>query len=167
MLRDKEFGPVRLRAFGSYSIRVTDPSIFLKKIAGTDDDLNKDEVTGQLRNIVVSRFSDALGEPGIAVLDLASNYNKLGEFMQNRLGGEFREYGLELLKLLVENISLPQAVEDALDKRSSIGFIRNLNQYTQFQAANAMGMGMGFAMANQQNQGGQPQLSLLRHGKRD
>ncbi len=179
MLRDKEFGPVRLRAFGSYSIRVTDAAIFLKEIVGTDDDFNKDEVTGQLRNIVVSRFSDALGESGIAVLDLASNYNELGEFMQNRLGGEFREYGLELVKLLVENISLPQAVEDALDKRSSMGVIGNLNQYTQFQAANAMeaaaenpsggaaggmGMGMGFAMANQmggvlagqQSQGGQP-----------
>ncbi|MCK5734923.1 MAG: SPFH domain-containing protein [Spirochaetaceae bacterium] len=164
MLRDKEFGPVRLRAFGSYSIRVTDPAIFMKEIVGTDDNFNKDEVTDQLRNIVVSRFSDALGESGIAVLDLASNYNELGEFMQNRLGGEFREYGLELVKLLVENISLPQAVEDAMDKRSSMGVIGNLNQYTQFQAANAMeaaaenpsggaasgmGMGMGFAMANQ------------------
>jgi len=172
MLRDKEFGPVRLRAFGSYSIRVTDPAIFLKEIVGTDDNFNKDEVTGQLRNIVVSRFSDALGESGIAVLDMASNYNELGEFMQNRLGGEFREYGLELVKLLVENISLPQAVEDALDKRSSMGVLGNLNQYTQFQAANAMeaaaenpsggaaggmGMGMGFAMANQMGQafGGQ------------
>jgi membrane protease subunit (stomatin/prohibitin family) len=82
MLRDKEFGPVRLRAFGSYSIRVTDPAVFLKEIVGTDDDFNKDEVTGQLRNIVVSRFSDALGESGIAVLDLASNYNELGDFLQ-------------------------------------------------------------------------------------
>ena len=174
MLRDKEFGPVRLRAFGSYSIRVTDPAVFLKEIVGTDDDFNKDEVTGQLRNIVVSRFSDALGESGIAVLDLASNYNELGDFMQNRLAGEFREYGLELVKLLVENISLPQAVEDAMDKRSSMGVIGNMNQYTQFQAANAMeaaaenpsggaaggmGMGMGFAMANQMGQafGGQNQ----------
>jgi len=172
MLRDKEFGPVRLRAFGSYSIRVTDPAIFLKEIVGTDDNFNTDEISGQLRNIVVSRFSDALGESGIAVLDMASNYNELGEFMQNRLGGEFREYGLELVKLLVENISLPQAVEDALDKRSSMGVLGNLNQYTQFQAANAMeaaaenpsggaaggmGMGMGFAMANQMGQafGGQ------------
>jgi len=167
MLRDKEFGPVRLRAFGSYSIRVTDPAIFLKEIVGTDDNFNKDEVTGQLRNIVVSRFSDALGESGIAVLDLAANYNELGDFMQDRLAGEFREYGLELVKLLVENISLPQAVEDAMDKRSSMGVIGNLNQYTQFQAANAMeaaaenpsggaaggmGMGMGFAMANQMGQ---------------
>lgn len=172
MLRDKEFGPVRLRAFGSYSIRVTDPAIFMKEIVGTDDDFNKDEVTGQLRNIVVSRFSDALGESGIPVLDLASNYNELGEFMQTRLSGEFREYGLELVKLLVENISLPPAVEDAMDKRSSMGVIGNLNSYTQFQAANAMeaaaenpsggaaggmGMGMGFAMANQMGQafGGQ------------
>jgi hypothetical protein len=141
--------------------------MFLKEVVGTDDDFNKDEVTGQLRNIVVSRFADALAESGIAVLDLASNYNELGEFLQTRLGGEFREYGLELVKLLVENISLPPAVEDALDKRSSMGVLGNLNDYTKFQAANAMeaaaenpsggassgiGMGMGFAMANQMGQ---------------
>ena len=167
MLRDPEFGPVRLRAFGSYSIKVGDPGKFLKEIVGTDDDFNTDEITNQLRNIVVSRFTDALGEAKIPVLDLASNYDELGEFITKKIQGEFGEYGLQLQKLLVENISLPEAVEQALDKRSSMGVLGNLNQYTQFQAANAMetaaanpngmasggmGMGMGFAMANQMGQ---------------
>ncbi|MBN2657149.1 MAG: SPFH domain-containing protein [Spirochaetales bacterium] len=167
MLRDAEFGPIRLRAFGSYSIRVTDPAVFLKEVVGTDGDFTTDEVVGQLRNIVVSRFTDALGESRIPALDLAANYDELGKFMESKIAGEFGEYGLELVKLLVENISLPPAVEEALDKRSSMGILGNLNQYTQFQAANAMeaaannpsgtasggiGMGMGFAMANQMGQ---------------
>lgn len=167
MLRDAEFGPIRLRAFGSYSIRVTDPAKFLKEIVGTDGDFSKEEVVDQLRNIVISRFTDALGESKIPALDLASNYDELGKFMEDKMGGEFGEYGLELVKLLVENISLPPAVEEALDKRSSMGILGNLNQYSQFQAANAMeaaannpngtasggiGMGMGFAMANQMGQ---------------
>ena len=175
MLRDPEFGPIRLRAFGTYSIRVSDPAKFLKEIVGTDDDFNTDEITDQLRNIVISRFTDALGESKIPMLDLASNYDELGEFITKKISGEFGEYGLELPKLLVENISLPEAVEQALDKRASMGVLGNLNQYTQFQAANAMetaagnpggmaaggmGMGMGFAMANQMGQamsGGQQQ----------
>jgi len=167
MLRDAEFGPIRLRAFGSYSIRVTDPAKFLKEIVGTDGDFTKDEIVDQLRNIVIARFTDALGESKIPALDLASNYDELGKFMEDKIGGEFGEYGLELVKLLVENISLPPAVEEALDKRSSMGILGNLNQYSQFQAANAMeaaannpngtasggiGMGMGFAMANQMGQ---------------
>lgn len=167
MLRDAEFGPIRLRAFGSYSIRVTDVSLFLKEVVGTGGDFSSDEISNQLRNIVVSRFTDALAESKIPALDLASNYDELGSFMESKIGGEFGEYGLELVKLLVENISLPPAVEEALDKRSSMGVLGNLNQYTQFQAANAMeaaannpngaasggiGMGMGFAAANQLSQ---------------
>ena len=167
MLRDSEFGPVRLRAFGNYTIRITDPSVFLKEIVGTDGDFSTDEVTDQLRNIVVSRFTDILGESKIPVLDLAANYDELGDFITQRITEEFRTYGLELTKILVENISLPPAVEEALDKRSSMGVIGNLKAYMQFQAAEAledaasnpgggtaaegmgMGMGMGFAMAKQ------------------
>ncbi|MCP4154510.1 MAG: SPFH domain-containing protein, partial [bacterium] len=167
MLRDAEFGPIRLRAFGSYSIKVTDPAKFLKEIVGTDSEFTTDEVVDQLRNIVVSRFTDALGECKVPALDLAANYDELGNFMVEKIGPEFGEYGLELLKLLVENISLPPAVEEVLDKRSSMGILGNMNQFTQFQAANAMeaaannpngtasggiGMGMGFAMANQMGQ---------------
>jgi membrane protease subunit (stomatin/prohibitin family) len=167
MLRDAEFGPIRLRAFGNYSIRVTDPGKFLKEIVGTDGHFTTDKVSRQLKDIVVSRFTDALGESRIPALDLAANYDELGRFMEEKMASEFGEYGLELVKLLIENISLPPAVEEALDKRSSMGFLGDLNQYSRFQAAASMeaaaenpggtasggiGMGMGFAMANQMGQ---------------
>lgn len=167
MLRDPEFGPIRLRAFGTYTVRVNEPSTFIKEIVGTDGHFTTDEINDQLRNIVVSRFSDAVAESKIPVLDLAANYDEMGDFVLKKIADEFKAYGLELPKLLVENISLPPAVEEALDKRSSMGIVGNLQQYTQFQAANAMedaaqnpggmagggmGMGMGFAMANQMGQ---------------
>ncbi len=164
MLRDKEFGPVRLRSFGTYEVRVKNPVTFLKEIAGTDSHFTTDEVTDQLRNLIVSRFADVLGESQVPVLDLAANYDDMGEFLTNAIRPEFTAYGLELTKLLVENVSLPPAVEEALDKRSSMGVIGDLRAYAQFQAAEAMaaaaanpggmaaggmGMGMGFAMAQQ------------------
>jgi len=175
MLRDPEFGPVRLRAFGTYAIKVSDAATFIREIVGTDGEFTTDEVTAQLRNILVARFTDALGECKIPILDLAANYDEMGELLSQKIGPEFGAYGLDLTKLLLENISLPPAVEEALDKRSSMGVIGNLGAYTQFQAANAMeaaaqnpapgaamgggmGMGMGFAMANQMGQAmAQPQ----------
>ncbi|MEM7232092.1 MAG: SPFH domain-containing protein, partial [Planctomycetota bacterium] len=169
MLRDPEFGPVRLRAFGTYEIKVDKADTFLKEIVGTDGHFTTDEITNQLRNMIVSRFTDLLGESKIPILDLAANYDELGTFVTERIAPEFEAYGLEMSKLLVENISLPPAVEEALDKRSSMGVVGNLAAYTQFQSANAiedlaqnpggggiasggMGMGMGFAMANQMGQ---------------
>ena len=163
MLRDAEFGPIRLRAFGSFAIKVTDAGKFIKEIAGTQAHFTTDEIVEQLRNLVVTRFTDAIGESKIPVLDLAANYDELSKFISGKINPEFGEYGLEVTKFLVENISLPPEVEQALDKRSSMGILGNLNQYAQFQAANAMeaaaknqggageglGMGMGFAMANQ------------------
>ncbi len=162
MMRDKEFGGVRLRGFGSYSIRVSDPAKFIKEVAGTDDYFTTDEITDQLRNVIVSRFAEITAEAGIPILDLAANYDDLGEFLANRINPEFQEYGLDLTKLLVENISLPSEVEKALDKRTSMGMVGNLRTYTEFQTAEALGtaaanpgtggagvaMGMGFAMAN-------------------
>ncbi|MBL0743190.1 SPFH domain-containing protein [Chryseolinea lacunae] len=167
MLRDAEFGPIRLRAFGTYAIKITDAGKFIKEIAGTQAHFTTDEVTEQLRNLVVTRFTDAIGESKIPVLDLAANYDELSTFISNKVNPEFGEYGLQITKFLVENISLPTEVEQALDKRSSMGILGNLSQYAQFQAANAMeaaaknpggdassgiGMGMGFAMAQQMGQ---------------
>jgi hypothetical protein len=163
---------VRLRAFGSYSYKVSDPGKFLMEIVGTDGNFGPDEITSQLRNLIVTRFTDALGESKIPILDLAANYDELSSLIHGKIGPEFAEYGFEITKFLVESISLPPAVEEALDKRSSMGIIGNLNQYSQFQAANAMetaagnpggeasagiGMGMGFAMANQMGQMLNPQ----------
>lgn len=173
MMRDADFGPVRLRAFGSYSIKVVEPGKLIAEIVGTDGHFTVDEIADQLRDMVTSRFTDALGEAKIPALDLASNYDEIGDRLIARMQPEFSAYGLELTKLLVENISLPEEVEKMLDRRTSMGVLGDLNAYTQFQTANAiekaagnpggaasegMGMGMGFAMANRManSMGGAP-----------
>jgi len=138
MLRDPEFGAVRLRAFGTYAMRVGDPGTLIEEIAGTDPHFSTDEITGQIRNILVSRFADALAETGIPMLDLAANYNEIGDQLRTTLGGEIDEYGIELTKFLVENISLPAEVEAMLDKRTQMGLVGNMQTYTQFQTANAI-----------------------------
>jgi membrane protease subunit (stomatin/prohibitin family) len=139
MIRDAELGPVRLRAFGSYCFRVSDPKGFITEIAGTDPNFETGEITNQLRNILVSRFADALGEAKIPALDLAANYNEMGDLLKNALSGEITGYGIELTKFLIENISLPPEVEEILDKRTQMGLVGNMNAYTQFQTANAIG----------------------------
>ncbi|MBO7571365.1 MAG: SPFH domain-containing protein [Bacteroidales bacterium] len=165
MVRDPEFGPVRLRAFGVYEYRVEDAAKFIKDIVGTDGDFTVEKINNQLRNIIITRFSDAVAESKIPVLDMASNYNEFSEKIGQVIIDEYKEYGLNMTKFLVSNISLPEEVEKAMDKRSSMGVLGDLNRYTQFQAANAMeaaatnpgggaaasgmGMGMGFAMAGQ------------------
>lgn len=165
MIRDAEFGPLRIRAFGNYAMRVKDPKVFLKEIAGTDHEYTTEEINEQLRNIVVTRFSDAVASSKIPVLDMASNYDEFSKIIQDKVQPEFNEIGIDLTKLLIENISLPEEVEKVLDKRTSMGIVGNLGAYAQFQAANAMeqaaqnpagglagagvGMGMGWAMGNQ------------------
>lgn len=163
MLRDKEFGAVRLRAFGSYCVRINDPLTFIKEITGTKGHFSTADISDQLRNLILSRFASILGESNIPVLDLAGNYDDLSTYVTAKIAPEFMAYGLEITKLLVENISLPTVVEEALDKRTSMGVIGNLRDYSEYQAAEAMlaaaenptggvsegiGMGMGFAMAN-------------------
>jgi len=174
-MRDPEFGPVRVRAFGTYAIRVDNPAVFIKEIVGTDGHFTTGEVTDQIRNILVSRFSDAMAESGVPVLDMAANYDELGSKLDDRVKADLEAYGIELKTLLVENVSLPPAVEEALDKRTSMGVLGDMGKYTQYQAATAigdaaknpgsggmaaggMGAGLGFAMANQIGQSmNQPQ----------
>jgi membrane protease subunit (stomatin/prohibitin family) len=138
MLRDAEFGPIRLRAYGTYNIRVSNTETFMKEIVGTNPLFQTEEVSNQLRNMIVSRFSDLLGESKIPVLDLAANYDELGRFAADRLHKEFEQYGLDLSKFLVENISLPPQVEKALDKRTEMGLVGDLGRFTQYQAATAI-----------------------------
>ena len=165
MCRDPEFGPVRLRAFGTYTIRITDPARFMTEIVGTDGEFTMDEISFQIRNIIVSRFSAGIASSGIPVLDMAANTPDLGKMLAAKVAPELAEYGLEMPMLLIENISLPPAVEAVLDKRTSVGLAGDLGKYTQFSAAEAMqtaaanpgaggmgaglGMGMGMAMAGQ------------------
>ncbi|MBO4613923.1 MAG: SPFH domain-containing protein [Bacteroidales bacterium] len=176
MVRDPEFGPVRLRAFGVYEYRVEDAGKFIKDIVGTDGDFTVEKINNQLRNIIITRFSDAVAESKIPVLDMASNYNEFSEKIGQVIIDEYKEYGLNMTKFLVSNISLPEEVEKAMDKRSSMGVLGDLNRYTQFQAANAMeaaatnpgggaaasgmGMGMGFAMAGQMMNAMNPQQNM-------
>ena len=163
MMRDQDFGMVRLRAFGIYSIRVADPRAFLKEIAGTNGRFETEDIEGQLKRTLVSTFTDALGESKIPALDLASNYEELGQIARARISNEFMTFGIEMTKFFVENISLPPEVEAAMDKRTSMGVLGDAGRYAQFQAADAMraaaenpsggagtgaGLGAGFAMGN-------------------
>jgi membrane protease subunit (stomatin/prohibitin family) len=167
--RDPEFGPVRLRAYGTYTIRVSDPALFLTEIVGTDGEFTMDEISFQIRNIIVSRFSAAIAGSGIPVLDMAANTLDLGKLLAAKIAPDLAEFGLEMPSLMIENISLPPAVEEVLDKRTSVGLAGDLGKYTQFSAAEAMsaaattpnsgmgagmGMGMGMAMAGQMAQQG-------------
>jgi membrane protease subunit (stomatin/prohibitin family) len=139
MVRDPEFGPVRLRAFGSYSFRVNDAGAFIRQLAGTDPHFETSEIAGYFRSILVSRFADALARSGIPLLDLAAHYADLGDRLITAIQGEFAPYGVEIAKFLVENVTVPEDVEKAMDKRSSMSVLGNLNQYTQYQTAQAIG----------------------------
>ncbi|WP_227270602.1 SPFH domain-containing protein [Roseobacter weihaiensis] len=147
--RDPEFGPVRLRAFGTYSIKVSDPAKFLVEIVGTDGEFTMDEISFQIRNILVQEFSRTIARAGIPVMDMAANTRELGQLVGKEISAQLAEYGLSMPELYVENISLPPAVEEVMDKRSSMGVIGNLNEYMQFQAAEALGRDGGGAAAIQ------------------
>lgn len=163
MRRDPEFGPIRLRAFGSYAFRVVDAAALIKEIVGPSAHFTTDGIMEQLRNIIVSRFSDKLGEAAIPMLDLAGKYDEMAELVAAKVRPEFTGYGLDIMKLLIENVSLPPEVEAALDRRSSMGIVGNLQGYTQMAAADAMlaaakntgtagqsmGVGLGVLMGQQ------------------
>ncbi len=167
MCRDPEFGAVRLRAFGTYSVRVADPALFLREIVGTDGEFTADEITFQIRNIIVQQFSQAIASSGIPVLDMAANTGDLGKLVAEAIDPKIAAYGLSLPELYIENISLPPAVESALDDRTSRGIAGNLDDHLKWKAAesmgqggaagDAMGMGVGAAMGMQMmNQMAQP-----------
>ncbi len=173
LLRDPEFGPIRIRAFGSFAFRVDeDPKTLITEIAGTNPDFTTEEISVQIRNFIVTRFTDAVAESKLPVLDMASNLNEYSEKIQEILKPSVSQYGLKLTTFLVENISLPEAVQEALDRRASMGIIgkENMGTYTQMQFADSMGkggeagaaaqmaqsmmgMGMGMAMAGQMTGG--------------
>lgn len=172
MLRDPEFGPIRIRAFGTYALKAVEPKALLREIVGTDGDFQSDEITNLLRAMITSAFSDVLGKLQIAALDLASKYQEIAAEVRAAVVEQIDdEYGLDCPQLVVVNISLPEAVEKALDTRTSMGVIGDMNRFQQYQmgqamtaaaenpsgggASEGMGLGMGFAMANQMmGQGG-------------
>ncbi|MFW2544395.1 SPFH domain-containing protein [Primorskyibacter sp. 2E107] len=162
MLRDPEFGPTRIRAFGTYTIKVADPALFMREIVGTDGEFTMDEISSQIRNIIVQEFSGAIAKSGIPVLDMAANTSEVGKLIAQAIDPVIAGYGLTLPELYIENISLPPAVEKALDERTSRGITGNLDDYMKYKAADAMsagggmsegmGMGMGAAMGMQMGQ---------------
>ena len=138
MMRDSEFGMIRIRAFGSFSFRVKDPAVFMKEVFGTSSLFTVEGVEGQIKSVVVSGLSDAIAQSKIPALDLAANYTELSQYVLQALNPKIEALGLTLCDFVIENISLPEEVEKAIDKRTSMGVVGDLNKYTQFQAAEAM-----------------------------
>ncbi len=165
VLRDPDFGPVRVRAFGTYAVKAVDPKALLKELVGTDAEFDADEVTELLRSIIVTAFADLIGSSKIAVLDLAARYRELSDDLRKTVVERVDdEYGLDIPQLMIVNVSLPEEVEKAVDTRSSMGIVGDMQRFQQFQLGQAMtaaannpagggateglGLGMGFAMAS-------------------
>jgi membrane protease subunit (stomatin/prohibitin family) len=138
MLRDPEFGPIRLRAFGTYSMRVSDPSKFMTEIVGTDGEFTSDEISFQIRNVILQEVGRVLATANIPVLDMAANTKDLGKLVTTAIAPQIAEYGLILPEFYIENISLPEEVEKVLDKRTSTGLAGDLSKYMDFNAAESM-----------------------------
>ena len=160
MMRDTEFGMIRIRAFGVYAFKVNDPATFLREVFGTKTLTTAEDVEGQIKRTLVSGLSDAIAESNIPALDLAANYDELSNYALNAINPKILPLGLTLTSFVIENISLPEEVEKSMDKRTSMGVLGDLNKYTQYQAAEAMreaannpsgtagaGMGMGAGVA--------------------
>ncbi len=164
MLRDPEFGPIRIRAFGTYVLKAADPKALLNEIVGTDGEVSTDEVTELVRSIIVESFTDLLGSSKVAALDLASKYRDLAAELRNIVVERIDdEYGLECPQMMIVNIALPEEVEKALDTRTKMSVLGDLDRFQQYQmgeamtmaaanpsgggAADGLGLGIGLAMA--------------------
>jgi membrane protease subunit (stomatin/prohibitin family) len=168
MMRDAEFGMIRIRAFGTYALRISDPKEFFKTVVGTQGLTTTDDILGQLRSTIISQFSDIVAESKIAALDLASSYRELSALAQKELGPAFTAFGLEVSRFNVDNISLPEEVEAAIDQRTKLGVLGDrLGQYAQMQTAESIkiaaanpggiagagaGLGAGLAIGQAMNQ---------------
>jgi membrane protease subunit (stomatin/prohibitin family) len=176
MMRDAEFGMIRMRAFGTYAIRIADPKTFFQTVVGTQGLTTTEDILGQLRSTIISHFSDIVAESKIAALDLASGYRELATLAQKELAPSFASYGLELARFNIDNISLPEEVEAAIDQRTKLGVLGDrMNQYAQMQTAESIkvaaanpgglagagaGIGAGMAMGQMMSQSmGQPSSS--------
>lgn len=163
MLRDPEFRQVQVRAFGAYSLAVSDPAKLVTKVSGTASDFDMDNIEEHLKTLLVTEFTDALAEMNIPVLDVARNYKELGQKIQGFVNEEFMEMGLEIKKFMIENISLPPELQKFLDADTGAAMIRDVNKVNQIKMGDAMinaslneggmggmmGAGMGMAMGNQ------------------
>jgi excisionase family DNA binding protein len=170
MMRDADLGVIRARAFGTYDFRIVEPKLFLKEVAGSDADFTLDEFVDAMRSRVASVFADALASANIPVFDLASRYRELGEALLPVVNAMVTpKYGIQTTSFIVENVSVPEEVERAIDKRSSMAAIGNLNDYVKFQMAQGMEkgsstgslaaeLGIGLSIAQQMTQAGANEL---------
>ena len=174
-MRDKEFGAVRVTAYGIFSMRIKDPAVFIREIVGTDGNFSTSEISSNLRGKIGMRIKEVMPETGIPILDLEGKVMMLGEMLVDRINPSFKEFGLQLTEVQVQDLGLPEEVERAIDKGGAMRAIGNMQAYTQYETASAIkdaaqnpsgtagagiGMGMGFSMANQMagamGQGQQP-----------
>lgn len=167
LVRDKDYGAVRIRGFGNYSFKVDDAYVFMQNLSGTNTKFETSQITDYLRSMVVSGISDAIGESKIAVLDMAANLQELSKIVETKVVEDFKAIGLELTNFVFESFSLPEELEKALDKNTSLGMMRgNMDVYTQMETLEAMkeaaknpgaaggtmgagmGLGMGMGLGN-------------------
>jgi membrane protease subunit (stomatin/prohibitin family) len=137
-VRDKDFGRVSLRAFGTFTFKITDASKFIKEVSGTDGNFTADEVVEELRSLVITRFIDSVGKSNLSLLDYAANYKDLSDFCEKKLQEEFVMYGLEIVKFLISSINLPEELQKKLDMGTGMNMIGNMQQYQQMKMADAM-----------------------------
>lgn len=138
-MRDKEFGSIRVRGFGSYAFKVSDPALFLKEISGTSSTFSTDDVTNFLRSHLVSSISDTIAESKISALDMASNLTEFSQTATTNAKHAFEEIGLKLTKLVIENLSFPEEVEKAIDARTSVGVMGDkMDDFVKYQSAKAV-----------------------------
>jgi len=144
MLRDADFGVARVRAFGTYDFKIVEPKTFLREVAGSDHNFRLDEFADTMRSRIVSIFADALASAKVPVFDVASRYGELGEALLPLINPVVAaKYGLQIASFIIENVSVPPEVEQAIDKRSSMAAVGNLNDYVKFQMAQGMEKGGG------------------------
>jgi len=137
-LRDQDFGVVRVRAFGNYSVQISDPQLFVTKIVGTGSGYQTSQIQDFLRGIIVARFADVLGETKVPVLDLPSMQDEVASAVRSKLSDEFDSFGLALKTFFLQNISLPEEVQKAIDQRAAMGAIGDMQRFMQYQAAQAV-----------------------------
>ena len=173
IFRDKELSIVRLRAFGSFSMKVNQSQLFINKIVGTEGRFSTDEIEGFLKGMIISRLADLLGETIESIFDLAQYYDEIGTLAKSRLGDDFEKYGIQMVDFYVQAITPPEEVQERIDERSAMAALGDMNQYMRFKTATAMGdaaknesgggaagagvgmgagLGMGMTMANMMGQ---------------
>jgi membrane protease subunit (stomatin/prohibitin family) len=163
-IRDKDFGMVRLRAFGIYAFHLVNPKLFYTTVSGTVERYTIEQLESQLRNTIVGQISDLFGESGVPFIDMAGNQEEFGKALKAKVDGQFQQYGLVLDSFVVQNISLPEELQKMLDARIGVNMMGGMQGFTQYQVANAIplaarnegglaglgaGVGVGFGVGQQ------------------